>query len=151
MLLDRLSSDTVLDAAYEWLCRRRREYPDHADVWGFRRNWKQEKDSLRGDLRSGRFRFGLLDRITKQVGGDIELWSARDALVLKALTMVLADILPVSPRCTHIKGHGGAKAAVRQVMARLTECSRPSRLRAQKSRNWWSAGKFGARSYSCQR
>ncbi len=27
--------------------------------------------------------------------------------------------LPVSPRCTHVKGHGGAKAAVRQVMARL--------------------------------
>ena len=23
--------------------------------------------------------------------------------------------MPVSPRCTHIKGHGGAKAAVRQV------------------------------------
>ena len=25
---------------------------------------------------AGRFRFGLLDRITKQVGGDIDLWSA---------------------------------------------------------------------------
>ena len=39
--------------------------------------------------------------------------------MLKALTIVLRDILPVSPRCTHIKGHGGAKAAVRQVMAHL--------------------------------
>jgi hypothetical protein len=33
--------------------------------------------------------------------------------------MVLADVSPVSPRCTRIKGDGGAKAAVRQVMARL--------------------------------
>jgi hypothetical protein len=33
----------------------------------------------------------------------------------------LADVLPVSPRCTHVKGHGGAKFAVRQVMARLGE------------------------------
>jgi len=39
--------------------------------------------------------------------------------VLKALTIVLADVLPVSARCTHVKGHGGAKAAVRQVMAAL--------------------------------
>ena len=43
----------------------------------------------------------------------------RDALVLKALTIVLAPVLPVSPRCTHVKGNGGAKAAVRQVSAAL--------------------------------
>ena len=35
------------------------------------------------------------------------------------MTIVLADILPVSPRCTHIKGHGGAKSAVRQVAGHL--------------------------------
>ena len=29
---------------------------------------------------------------------------------------MLPDVLPVSPHCTHVKGHGGAKAAVRQVM-----------------------------------
>ncbi len=39
--------------------------------------------------------------------------------MLKAMTIVLADILPVSPRCTHIKRHGGAKSAVRQVDAHL--------------------------------
>jgi hypothetical protein len=39
--------------------------------------------------------------------------------VLKALTLVLARVVPVSPRCTHIKGNGGAKAAVRQVSAVL--------------------------------
>ncbi len=68
---------------------------------------------------AGRFRFGLLDRITLADGSDIDLWSARDALVLKALTIALSGVLPVSRVCTHIKGHGGAKAAVRQVMARL--------------------------------
>ena len=52
-------------------------------------------------------------------GEEVDLWSARDALVLKALTIVLADVLPVSVRCTHVKGHGGAKAAVRQVMRHL--------------------------------
>lgn len=60
-----------------------------------------------------------MGRITLKDGTDIDLWAARDALVLKALTIVLSDTLPVSPRCTHIKGNGGAKAAVRQVLAHL--------------------------------
>src|SRR5215475_9562059 len=51
-LLDRLVSDAVLDAAYDWLCLRRQEYPDHADVWDFRRRWKQEKERLLHDLGS---------------------------------------------------------------------------------------------------
>ncbi len=70
-------------------------------------------------MAAGRFRFGLLTRITLKDGEEIDLWSARDALVLKALTIVMAKHLPVSTRCTHLKGHGGAKAAVRQVWARL--------------------------------
>jgi len=71
-------------------------------------------------LAAGRFRFGLLTRITSADGEEVDLWSARDALVLKALTIVLADVLPVSARCAHVKGHGGAKAAVRQVHNHLT-------------------------------
>ena len=47
----------------------------------------------------------------------IEVWSALDALVLKATALVLtAHWLPVlSPRCYHLEGRGGAKAAVRFV------------------------------------
>ena len=48
--------------------------------------------------------------------GGIE---ARDALVLKALALVLAKYLPVSRRCTHLKGHGGAKYAAREVRDHL--------------------------------
>ena len=117
--LDRLASDAVLNAAYEWLCQRRRDYPDHADVWSFRRNWANEKARIKLELVAGRFRFGLLDRITLGDGDDIDLWSAPDALVLKSLAIVLSDVLPVSRVCTHVKGHGGAKAAVRPVMRRL--------------------------------
>ena len=57
--------------------------------------------------------------MTRADASEADLWSAGDALVLKALTLVLAGVLPVSRRCTHIKGNGGAKAAVRQVRAAL--------------------------------
>jgi hypothetical protein len=98
---------------------RRRDWPADADIWSFRRDWQDERQRLKAALLSGRFCFGLLQRVTKADGSEADLWSARDALVLKALTLVLARVLPVSPRCTHIKGNGGAKAAVRQVRAAL--------------------------------
>jgi hypothetical protein len=119
MMMAQLTSDVVLDEAFEWLCIRRKEYPDRADVWDFRRNWAPEKARLRADLLSGDYRFGLLTRIDTADGEVIDLWAARDAVVLKALTIVLAGVLPLSRRCTHVKGHGGAKAAVRQVRDHL--------------------------------
>ncbi len=121
MILTQLVSNDVLDTAYDWLCQRRRAYPADSDVWSFRQAWAREKDTLKAALAAGRFRFGLLTRITLADGEEVDLWSARDALVLKALTIVLAKHLPVSTRCTHVKGHGGAKAAVRQVVARLPD------------------------------
>lgn len=119
MVMAQLTSDTVLEQAFEWLCLRRKAYPDHADVWDFRRHWAQEKARLQADLVTGDYRFDLLTRIDTADGEAVDLWSARDALVLKALSLVLAGVLPLSPRCAHVKGNGGAKAAVRQVRDRL--------------------------------
>ncbi len=120
-ILAELISDDVLDTAYVWLCTRRRAYPADADVWSFRQRWPAEKKRLTAELAMGRFRFGLLTRVTLKYGEEVDLWSARDALVLKALALVLGEHLPISPRCTHVKGHGGAKAAVRQVWVELAE------------------------------
>ena len=107
-ILAAIASDATLDDAFIWLCKRRRDYPDHADIWDFRRDWPTEKARLQADLSAGNFRFGLLNRITKADGEEVDLWSARDALVLKSLTIVLAKHLPISPRCTHVKGHAGS-------------------------------------------
>ena len=60
-----------------------------------------------------------MSRVTLRDGDGADLWSARDALVLKALALVLAKHLAVSQRCTHLKGHGGAKYAVREVRGKL--------------------------------
>lgn len=88
------TSDAVLDAAFARVCQRRRGWSPNADIWSFRRDWPAEKQRLTDDLRSGRFRFGLLDRVTKADGSEADLWSARDALVLKALTICKGDLPP---------------------------------------------------------
>jgi hypothetical protein len=35
--------DAVLDAAFPWLCRQRRDPPANADVWSFRRDWTHNR------------------------------------------------------------------------------------------------------------
>ena len=124
--LSALASDAVLSQAFAWLCQRRKRYPPHADVWNLRRHWPTEKARIQHELRAGTYRFGLLDRVTGLRDGqreDLDLWAARDAVVLKALSLLLPSVLPLLKRCcTHLKGHGGAKYAVRQVLARLPRC-----------------------------
>ena len=64
---------------------------------------------------------GLLSRVTLQNGEEVDLWTARDAVVMKALSLILPHHLPLSPRYTHLKGHGGLKYAIRQVLAALPQ------------------------------
>ena len=88
-------TDEILDSAYAWLCERRKDWPPIADVWTFRRRWALEKNLLRKGLLEGTYRVSLLSRVTLKDQQDIDLWSARDALVLKALTICSA---PPKPR-----------------------------------------------------
>jgi hypothetical protein len=118
-LLARLVADATLERAFAWLCRRRERWPDCADVWELRRQWPEEKTRLQAELRAGSFRFGLLERMEREDGTEIDVFPARDAVVSKAIALVLERVLPVSPHCTHVRGHGGAKAAVRRVALRL--------------------------------
>ncbi len=93
-ILAELTSDDVLDTAYDWLCRRRRAYPADADVWSFRQAWAQKKDKLKADLAAGRYRFGLLTRITLADGEEVDLWSARVALSVRRIRIAMASACP---------------------------------------------------------
>jgi hypothetical protein len=118
-MLAQLASDDVIDAAYAWLCRQRRDWPADTDIWDLRFRWCRDKQRIQAALQRGDYRFSPMSRVTKSNGEVVHVWSSRDALVLKALAMVLGKSVRVSERCTHVKGHGGAKAAVRTVRARL--------------------------------
>ena len=67
-------------------------------------------------LLSGDYHFAAVERFN--TGKDtLDIWSSRDALVLKALTIVLTrNLAPhLSKTCHHLAGNGGAKAAVRRL------------------------------------
>ena len=104
----------MLGTADGWLCRRRRDYRADAEVWSFRQRWPAEKDRLKIELSARRFFFGLLTRITLVDGEEIDLWSAGDALVLEALSIVLAEASagrgPLHPRRGPWRRQGGGAA-----------------------------------------
>ncbi len=72
-------------------------------------------------LLAGAYEFSPLAELRLPDGDIRQLWCARDALVLKAMALVLGDSLEpaLSDRCFHVKGHGGAKAAVREALEQL--------------------------------
>lgn len=96
-------------------------------------------------LRASAYRFREQRRVFSQ-GEEKKIWTAQDALVLKALTLVLQDVLQpqLSGRCYHLAGTGGLKGAVRLTVERFFE--RVSRLYEQNAtasrieeypRRWW--------------
>ncbi len=117
-LMAEIASDAVLDEACQWLCRWRRDASPNDDVWSLRLHWADVKLRLQQQLMAGGYRCGPTRRVQTS-GGIFELWSAEDALVLKATAIVLRrELDPVlSPRCFHLSGRGGLKAAVREVDA----------------------------------
>jgi hypothetical protein len=118
--MDEIASESVLQQAYAWLCERRQDYSPHDDVWVLRWRWQEIRPQLQARLREGTYRLGSVRRF-HQGDETIEVWSALDALVLKATALVLtAHWLPnFSTHCHHLEGRGGAKAAVRFVHEHL--------------------------------
>jgi hypothetical protein len=78
-------------------------------VWDLRGRWPQVKAQLQAELQAEEFRFGVLSRVNLPTGDEVDLWSARDALVLKGLALVLGTRLPFSHRCVHVKGQWGGE------------------------------------------
>ena len=85
-------SDTIIDTAYKWLWKRRKDYYHNSDVWHLRFYWKTEKEKLIKELKEETFSFDCVDKI-RTPDRIAYLWSARDALVLKALSIYLEDKL----------------------------------------------------------
>ena len=117
-VMDLIAGDAVLDEAYAWLCDRRKDDSPHDDVWTLRERWADVKPRLQRSLLRGEYRCDVTRRVHTGEG-VVEIWSAADALVLKASALVLRkELAPVlSPRCFHPAGHGGLKGAVRAVDA----------------------------------
>ena len=107
----------ILDLAYQWLCQQRKDAHHNHDIWHLRWHWNGVRTKLLDQLAAGTYRLSPTRMVT--IDGDcFEVWSSRDSLVLKAVSIVLSRRWNgvLSHRCFHLAGRGGAKAALREVM-----------------------------------
>ena len=107
--------DEVLEQAFLWLKQEKSAASPNHDVWNIRRNWLQTKSDIQRSLINGTYSFEPLRHVVLDDGKALDIWSPRDTLVLKALQLALSDVLPVHDTCTHAKGRGGLKRAVRDL------------------------------------
>ncbi len=59
-LIQKIAPDSVIDSAYEWLCKRRRDYSHNDEVWDIRFRWSEVKQQLQKRL------LALLVQVTPQ-------------------------------------------------------------------------------------
>ncbi len=111
-----LFTEEIIDNAFKHVCKKRLKYSHNNDIWDLRLNWEREKQQLNEQLNSGTYSFEPVRKMTTE-SGTLEIWSSRDAVVLKALEIILSERLrpELSVKCCHIKGNGGLKKAVRSA------------------------------------
>jgi len=55
------ASESVIDEAFEWLCRRRKKYSPHDRVWFLRRDWKFFKPVVKRRLIESEYKFSPVE------------------------------------------------------------------------------------------
>ena len=112
VLLEKIISVQVLAEAWAWLGKRRGNRGHNDDYWHLLFHKQVLEKQIIDDLVQGTYRFSPC----KAVNG-VGVWCAQDALVLKALTLVLTQVLTpqLSQHCYHLTGNGGAKGCVRVI------------------------------------
>ena len=113
-----VSLQSLFSDAYQWLCTSRKRHPPSSDIWSFRRDWKHQAHRVMDRFIQGRHQFSVQQQVTLAQGDKVALYSSCDALVLKVLTYIIQTLLKpfLSRKCYHLKGNGGLKGAVREVI-----------------------------------
>jgi RNA-directed DNA polymerase len=120
-LLEKIISPKNLENAFNILCKQRKDYNAHADIWDLRYNWLDYKKQIITQIQAGIFHF---DPVTQYTANNEVCYkrTARDALILKAISVVLNEYLaPKLGKVYHLKGHGGIYGAIRHVKDNLAK------------------------------
>ena len=106
--------------AFTWLIKQRQNHSPHSDIWELRLTKEKRLPQIASQIKNGTYKLSPIKRIEIK-GKETSLWSSEDSLVLKTITLILEKKL--SPHlfksCTHLKGYGGAKFAIRECLKKM--------------------------------
>ena len=121
-LIYQIAKRKPLTKAFEWCCKAREEYPASSDIWILRERWESILPLLQAQLLAGTYRFSPMEGYVTGAEGSHHFWSATDAVVIKAISLVLTEYLQpkLSRNCTHIRGNGGMTEALRILRTKIS-------------------------------
>ena len=115
--MTQLVSRTLLDEAFHHICTAKKDAHFNNDIWFTRRDWLKLRRQLQTDLLAGNYLLSSA-KLIKKVDHSILMWSSLDAIVLKALSLLLERTiypkLSIYQRCYHTKGKG-LKTAIKVI------------------------------------
>lgn len=111
-----ITEANVLEKAYRWLCQQRKDHSHNNSVWDLRIHWVDIKTSVVQELIEGTYNLSPMQSYTIK-GEHIRCWTALDALILKATTIILEPLISNETplHCTHLKNRGGIHKAIADV------------------------------------
>ncbi|MEM6406557.1 MAG: reverse transcriptase/maturase family protein, partial [Pseudomonadota bacterium] len=115
-MIETIAASGTLEQAYAWYIGTRQDAHHNHEVWHLRRNWAQIRPRIQAQLRAGTYQFAPCRSC--QVDGTWQsVWSAPDAVVQKAMALVLTERLSphLSRDCYHLAGRGGQKGCVMRI------------------------------------
>lgn len=110
-----------LSEALETVSRNRRHFPPDADIWHIRFHATERLAVVLSTVNAGLWVLSPLTLVRRQDGSRVAIWSAEDAVVITALTRIIAPQLPVSACCEHLAGHGGGPRSVNRARVAMAE------------------------------
>jgi hypothetical protein len=114
--VEALIAEDVIGEAYQWLCLQRVESSANNSIWDLRHGWSFHRPALQQKLLSGTYVLSPL--VSYKINGDLmSSWSAQDALVLKALSLLLQPLFSCRDHSNvmHLKHAGGTHRSVEKV------------------------------------
>ena len=119
-MLAEIASDNNIEQAYQWLCKARKDSHHNNGVWHLRFHWQTLKGQIQQQLLNGDYHFSPC-KAYKVDDKSVGVWCAQDALVLKAMSLVLTEYFnttttaKLSEHCYHLTGNGGIKGCVMEI------------------------------------
>ena len=90
-MLKEIISERCLEKAYGTLCKQCENYSAYANIWDLRHNWPIYKEDIKDQIKVGTYSFDPVTEYTDKNQKICYKRTARDAVVLKAVSLVLAD------------------------------------------------------------
>ncbi|WP_208123255.1 reverse transcriptase family protein, partial [Facilibium subflavum] len=115
-----IAKEEVIQEAFDHVYKRRKKRHHNDAIWHVSLHWDEIKPDIIERLLKGTYQLSPMKHYQIDDVGQVGIWCAEDAIVLKAIAIVLEKPIKETfdlENVAHVKGNGGLKQAVSKASA----------------------------------